>query len=89
MDLWTFKSSIGVFSDSGLTIDVFDELDVDARCACGLDVRPRQLQHQPGRCSALLHPDIRSRAITSTFKGILNPESWHQLIGGRRSGEER
>ena len=34
-------------------VDVFDELDVDVRCACGPDVRPRQLQHQPGRCSAL------------------------------------
>ena len=34
-------------------VDVFDEFDVDERCACGPDVRPRQLQHQPGRCSAL------------------------------------
>ena len=33
--------------------DVFDVLNVDARCACGLFVWGPGKRHQPGRCSAL------------------------------------
>ena len=68
-------------------IDVFDVLDVDVRCACGLDVGPRQYGTNPGGALPCEPDTVRSRVITSTFKGI-NPESWHQPSGRRRSGAQ-
>ena len=55
-------------------------LDVDVRCACGLDVGPRQYGTNPGGALPCEPDTVRSRVITSTCKGI-NPESWHQPSG--------
>ena len=67
--------------------DIFDVLDVDVRCACGLDVGPRQYGTNPGGALPCEPNTVRSRVTTSTYKGI-NPELWHHP-SGRRGPETR
>ena len=56
-------------------------LAVDVRCACGLDIGPRQYGINPGGALPCEPDTVRSRVITSTFKGI-NPSRGTNPAGG-------